>query len=137
MRDPGLDAEALSGDRGLDSEHHVQIDLLRAFRRAAGDEHAQHEMDEILERLTDYTKAHFASEQLLMRLYNYPQYQEHAADHEATLQRLEEMCQAHREGDGWIAVAAAGSLAQLITSHIRTTDRALGEYLVRLGVGPG
>ena len=79
--DSGLDNAMITGFRGIDGEHHVQLELLGALRSVltAGEERGR--IDEILEQLVDYTKVHFASEQLLMRLYNYPHIQQHQADH--------------------------------------------------------
>ena len=95
MNDGGFMEGLLTGYRGLDGEHQMQLELLTAFRRAIenGQRHAA--IDEILDRLVDYTKVHFSSEQLLMRLYQYPRYQEHVDDHESAIERLEDLSLIH------------------------------------------
>jgi hemerythrin-like metal-binding protein len=91
MKDSGSEEGLLTGYRGLDGEHQMQLELLTAFRRAVGDGQGHAAIDEILDRLVDYTKVHFSSEQLLMRLYQYPRYQEHVDDHERTIECLEDL----------------------------------------------
>jgi hemerythrin len=68
--DSGLDNAMTTGFRGIDGEHHVQLELLGALRNGLLAPSDRAEIDEILDRLVDYTKVHFASEQLLMRLYS-------------------------------------------------------------------
>lgn len=137
MKDGRLEDIATSGFRSLDSEHHVQLELLSAYRILVEDSESRARQTEILEQLIDYTKAHFASEQLLMRLYSYPHYQEHAADHEEALLHLEEIQAAHAARSGSGAIAAADALVDALCDHIRGDDRALGHFIIRLGVGPG
>ena len=86
--------------------------------------------DEILDPLIDYTKVHFSSEQLLMRLYQYPRYQEH-------VECLENLRRVYLVGSTAVARVAADQLSDWIFAHIRGAGRALGHFLVRLGVGPG
>ena len=65
----------------LDAEHEVQIELLRAFGDAVSRQRPTEEIDDILKQLMDYTSVHFLSEQLLMRMYAYPDYEQHEQRH--------------------------------------------------------
>jgi hemerythrin len=127
QRRPGP-GEAGRGE--MDAEHHVQVSLLYALRQAA----IAGETDnarELLERLTAYSKVHFASEQLLMRLYQYDGYDGHVAEHEQMIEVLENL-----DGDRDGAAAIGRSIDALdasLVSHIRGADRALGHYLSGVG----
>jgi hemerythrin len=133
----GSEEGLLTGYGGLDGEHQMQLELLTAFRRAVEDTQECAALDEILDELVDYTKVHFSSEQLLMRLYQYPSYQEHVDDHERTIERLEDLRRAQFAGGKAMALEAADELSERMFAHIRSADRALGHFLARLGVGPG
>ena len=135
MRDSGLDETITSGFRGLDGEHHVQIELLTTFRSAVAEGRPRSEVDEILDRLIDFTKVHFNSEQLLMRLYQYPTYQQHNDDHDDTIESLQALRHTYLAGERELACTTADELAEKLLAHICTADRALGSFLVRLGVG--
>jgi hemerythrin-like metal-binding protein len=124
-----------SGCREIDGEHDLQIELLTAFRRAVSDPRSDAGViAEILDRLSEYTKMHFASEQLLMRLYSYPQYAQHAADHDVALQQLQTLLQAYADGRNRVAAETVERLVQALTAHIRSADQALGRYLLQVGI---
>lgn len=128
------------GDAGrgeMDAEHQVQVSLLYALRQAVSAGQADN-AQELLERLTAYSKMHFASEQLLMRLYQYDGYAGHVAEHEQMIEALEGLSAAPGERAG--EAAAVGrwidALDASLVRHIRGADRALGHYLAALGSGP-
>ena len=101
-----------TGCDSLDGEHSVQIELLGAFSRAVKDGRPRDEVDEILDRLIDFTKVHFSSEQLLMRLYQYPAYQQHLDDHDYTVDHLQTMRQAYLAGERDLTCSTADALAK-------------------------
>ena len=136
MRDGRLDI-AVSGFGSLDREHNVQLELLAAYRIIIEDPASCAKRSELLEQLHDYTKAHFASEELLMRLYSYPRYQEHVADHQLALIQIEALRAADDTQAANGAIAAADDLVDSLCDHIVGADRALGQFIIRLGVGPG
>ncbi len=39
-------------------------------------------LDDVLTGLLEYTRTHFLAEESLMKLYNYPDYEEHRGKHE-------------------------------------------------------
>ncbi len=75
-----------NGADNIDAEHRVQLGLIDALRDAVrqGDKRAV--VGEILDQLIAYSELHFVSEQLLMRLYAYPDYEDHSQDHEALIE---------------------------------------------------
>lgn len=127
----------ISGYRSVDNEHRLQLNLIGAIRQAVAEGRPKSEIDEIIDRLIDFTREHFDSEDALMRLFQYPHADNHADEHERTLQQLEELGAAHRSGRVTLTLDRVDMLSDWIRQHILTTDDALGRYLVRLGVGPG
>ncbi|HRK96638.1 MAG TPA: hemerythrin family protein [Rhodospirillales bacterium] len=123
-----------AGRGEMEAEHQVQVSLLYALRQAVSAGQADN-AQELLERLTAYSKMHFASEQLLMRLYQYDGYAGHVAEHEQMIEALEGLSAAEAE-----EAAAVGrwidALDASLVRHIRSADRALGHYLAALGSGP-
>jgi hemerythrin len=115
----------------MDGEHRVQVGLLSALRDAVTEGRAETEVNEILEQLVDYTKVHFMSEELLMRLYQYPHYEAHVAEHDRMVEQIEQARERHRVGDAATTETLDATLAGLI-EHIGRTDRTLGGYLGRL-----
>jgi hemerythrin len=115
----------------MDGEHRVQVGLLSALRDAVTEGRAETEVNEILEQLVDYTKVHFMSEELLMRLYQYPHYEAHVAEHDRMVEQIEQARERYRDGDAATTETLDATLAGLI-DHIGRSDRTLGSYLGRL-----
>lgn len=130
------DEATVSGYPSLDGEHYLQLQLLGALRKAVEIGQGRAAVDEILDRLIDFTKVHFNSEQLLMRLYQYPHHEKHVEDHDRTIERLQSLRRAHLVGSRAITLGAAETLSDWILAHILSADRELGHFLVGLGAGP-
>ena len=103
----------------VDREHEVQLGLLRALCVAAGENRAAGEIGEILDHLIAYSEAHFMSEELLMRLKSYDDYEDHVEDHAA--------------GDTALVAGRAAESLDFIGRHIATRDRRFADH-VRLGL---
>lgn len=111
----------------IDREHQVQIRLMQALTVAidqGGD------ATEVLARLSDYSRAHFLSEELLMRLYTYPDYEDHVLDHERMIERLDEI--AARQGERQASLHAANELTAVFLRHIGSRDKRLHDFLADL-----
>lgn len=127
----------ISGVRSVDNEHHLQVSLLAAVRRAIAEDAAQPGLEDLLNRFVDFTKLHFASEAALMRLYQYAQSEAHVREHDRTLDQLEALRADWLAGRVKLTLDRMDRLSEWINDHIASADRAFGRYLVRLGVGPG
>ena len=129
MANPDNGADTDTGHPVMDGEHRVQIGLMTAFRDAIGGGRGEAAADEILDQLLDYSKIHFMSEQLLMRLYEYGDYESHMADHDRMLQEMETMRDSFRGGDGRFDPRTVDALIKGLVAHINRTDGPLGQYL--------
>lgn len=113
----------------IDGEHKVQLELLTALSAAARGESGCVTLDEILEQYVSYTDLHFMSEQLLMRLYAHPEYDEHMRDHEILSERMKTMRTAHVAGDLAALVVAVAEHKSHLVGHLGSHDRAFDRFL--------
>ncbi|NJN46802.1 MAG: hemerythrin family protein [Candidatus Competibacteraceae bacterium] len=113
----------------LDAEHQVQTGLVMALRQAVEEHRPTSEVDDILDRLTSYTDAHFMAEQLLMRLKAYPYYEAHQLEHDRLMGKVREMEQRYRAGEVQLTLDTADSLKNLLLNHTQGADKALSEHL--------
>jgi hemerythrin len=132
MEDPVTEQDAGVGFDQMDGEHRVQMGLLSALRDAVTEGRAETEVNEILEQLVDYTKVHFMSEELLMRLYQYPHYEAHVAEHDRMVEQIEQARERYRDGDTATTTETLDAALAGLTGHIGRSDRTLGGYLGRL-----
>ena len=115
----------------IDGEHRVQVGLFDAMHDAVRQGRDVAAIDEILEQLLEYSKVHFLSEQLLMRLHAYPQHDDHVQDHERMLASMEGLRQAHQQGSPSYTLEAMETLRGQLMTHIAGRDEDLGQYLSR------
>jgi hemerythrin len=111
----------------LDTEHQVQVGLVRALRDAlhSGDtERAR----EILEQTVEHSAVHFMSEQLLMRLCSYPDYDDHVLDHDHMMEELRRISVARAPGGALLGPQEAEELMNFLMRHIATRDQRFTEY---------
>jgi len=106
-----------TGHDEMDGEHRVQMELVNAFRDAVAEGRSKDEVEEILVHLVDYTKIHFLSEQLLMRLHDYPRYRDHLHEHDMMVEQIDELHQRFRAGDVDLSAEIAGSLAEWLVGQ--------------------
>ena len=110
-------------------EHEIQVGLLRELCRAAGSHGDPAVVGEILARLIDYSEAHFASEELLMRMKSYEDYEEHVEDHAQMLDALHGIAAEHARGASSLIAGHATESLEFIGRHIATKDRRFADYV--------
>ena len=129
MADPQNQSPTSSDISNIDKEHHVQLGMLKALCDAVEAGEAAEKIHEILDQLIAYSELHFTSEELLMRLYAYPDYDDHVLDHEAMTERLQQIMQRYSEGQNSMAMQTANEMREFLLGHINSRDQALSEFL--------
>ena len=112
-----------------DREHQVQLGLLQALCSAVGENRDTVSVAEILEQLIAYSEAHFMSEELLMRLKSYDDYEDHVDDHIHMLDRLNQIAADHAAGHSALVAGKAAEVLDFIGNHIATRDRRFADYV--------
>ncbi|MDX1582078.1 MAG: hemerythrin family protein [Thermoanaerobaculia bacterium] len=125
--DEGLDLP-MTGNAEVDETHELQIRLLEAIEKALGGSDRDRAL-ELLNSLEDYSDAHFAAEQILMRLHSYPGYHAHIAEHGRLIGELEVLRDRISVEDEEILPSEAATVRRWLLTHIRTADKAFANYL--------
>lgn len=110
-------------------EHEVQLELLRELCKAGDGSGDPAFVGEILERLISYSEAHFMSEELLMRLKSYDDYEEHVEDHVQMLDTLRGIAASYAAGETNLVAGRAMETLDFIGKHIATRDRRFADYV--------
>ena len=114
----GLD----TGVPSMDVEHQLQVrlvDALEAQLRAGADRATT---GATLTQLVDVTNVHFLGEELLMRLYSFPQYELHLLEHGRLMEKVRQVQAEQASGDQAAALLSMGRLREWLTTHIRHFD---------------
>ncbi len=109
---------------GIGREHQVQIRLMQALAAAVA---RGEDIAPILSQLAEYSRAHFLSEELLMRLYDYPDYETHVHDHERMIEWIESL--ESRTGEPEAMTHAVQELSAIFMRHIGSCDTSLHGFL--------
>ncbi len=114
----------------VDAEHEAQIGLVEALVTALENPSQAPVAAELMEQLQSFCSAHFMSEELLMRLCAYPDYEDHAADHERMLESLAEVAPTLGV-DRDAALTQLAGIKHFLMRHILSRDTAFSDYYRR------
>jgi hemerythrin len=115
----------------IEAEHRVQIGMIDALLSADENKLEAAEVEEIVVRLLEYTRLHFLSEELLMRLHAYEHHDEHVFEHRRMLEQLEEVRDAHQQGQTGDAGMSIQRLRARLLGHIHSHDAELTHFIAR------
>jgi hemerythrin-like metal-binding protein len=118
----------------MDDQHAILMETLNELRMAAVGGAGRERVSEVLDRLIEYTRMHFESEEKLMEQAGFPGLAGHRAEHH---QLLAEMLQAaHRlqYGEGVEMHPLFCMLRDTYIQHIEGPDSEYGPWLNERGV---
>jgi hemerythrin-like metal-binding protein len=122
------------GVKTIDEEHKVLFGILNELYDAMKKGQANSVAGHLLNKLADYTRRHFASEEARMAASGYAGLPEHHNKHRDLIQRVEEYIARFERGDIMLSVDLFNFLRDWLTTHIQRTDKEYGPWLVGHGV---
>ena len=120
---------ARTGEKTIDAEHDVQMQLLDSLSQTLQRSDGLAPANYILDQFIEFSDMHFLSEQLVMRLHSYPGYEPHLAEHTRLMKKVREIRTNVNQGEGKISLQLIDELRDWLLTHIATEDTAFGEYL--------
>lgn len=123
----------LAANDGTDREHQVQLELLQKLCLGLESGADAATIRQQLSDLIDYSEAHFMSEELLMRMKSYDDYEDHQDDHVHMLEVLRDLAAQPASGQSALMAGQARAMLGLISQHIATRDKRLADH-VRQGL---
>ena len=124
------------GLQEVDEQHKVLVGLLNELHEAIVKRHGSQAARDVLNRLAEYTRTHFTVEESLMRLLNYPEFQQHKQMHEDLLHQVIELQHKLDTGQAAITFELLHFLKVWLTKHINESDKRFGAFAVAKGLEP-
>ncbi|MFZ5776290.1 MAG: bacteriohemerythrin [Thermodesulfobacteriota bacterium] len=121
------------GIEEIDRQHRELVAILDDLYTAMLNARGVEQVESTLERLTQYTKNHFATEERLFKKHAYPEEREHAAEHAAMLARVAKFRREHQHGKA-VGVELMHYLKGWFVEHLQTTDHRYVPFFRALGV---
>lgn len=113
----------------IDAQHRQLVSLINQLNEAMLLRQGRAALTEILARLIDETRAHFAAEETLMIAHAYPDYEGHRQQHEKLLKQIVALHKEFEAGDILLSFAIMLDLKAWALRHISSSDKRLGLYL--------
>jgi hemerythrin-like metal-binding protein len=117
----------------MDNQHKKLVDLINTMHDAMKVGKGKEIIGEISKALLDYTKRHFNAEEMLMKLHNYPGYEEQKRVHNQLVSEILDI-QKKFEAGTVISQEVITFLKNWLVNHIQGMDQKYGSYLNIKGV---
>ena len=117
------------GIGSIDAQHQDLFAIARELQDAIANSQSKAKMSKTLDRLIRCTTAHFADEERLMRLVDYPGLESHKGEHEALTLRVLEWRRDVAAGRNRVSVQVLQFLRTWMQQHIQHSDAAYAPYL--------
>jgi len=121
------------GIQEIDDQHKVLIDFLNQLHNAILHHHGADACGQIMDKLCEYTKIHFAVEESILRILDYPDYEDHKNHHENLLSQVRSLRLKMQTEDHSISFELLHFLKKWLTIHIMEEDTAYTAHLLSCG----
>lgn len=118
----------------FDGQHMKLVEMVNQLHDAMKVGKGKEALGQILQSLADYTNTHFREEEQMMKLHDYPGYEDHKKEHNALMTQVRETIEQHRQGKHILSQDIMTFLKNWLTSHILDRDKKYGPYLNEKGI---
>lgn len=116
----------------IDAQHRSLVDCITVVEQAVGSESRWSAVHSALVVLTKYVEIHFAVEESMLRIHDYPDFDRHVLEHRRFASELSTLKQASLQGD--VSDVMIAFLDGWLNGHILTHDKDYAWYVPRVGV---
>ena len=117
------------GVGSVDAQHRCLFGIAAELHAAMSAGTGKASLGKILERLVQYTAMHFAHEERLMRLHDYPDLTAHKAEHDSLTAQVLQFQADFKSGRDTMTVQLLMFLRDWLEKHIMGSDQKYEPYL--------
>jgi hemerythrin len=121
------------GIQEIDEQHKVLLEILNELNDGLHDVRRKEIRLEVLDKLIDYTKVHFAVEESLMRILGYPRYEEHKAEHDRLIGEIKEFREKFIQDPSAPTYELLVFLKRWLLNHIMKVDKHYEQHFIKMG----
>ncbi len=112
----------------IDEQHKKIIDILNELIRAMKHGRSRETLGRIIERLIDYAKVHFKTEEKYFHKFGYPDSDEHEKEHQDFVKKVEEFKKKYDEGRAMLSYEILDFLTNWLKHHIKIIDKKYSRF---------
>lgn len=120
--------------RQIDEQHKKLVAMLNDLHKAMKLKKSNKVMTSIIERLIEYTKSHFATEEKLFAQHGYPQGKQHTEAHKKLTEQVIDIQRKFQSGEIMASSELMNLLKNWLLKHIQGTDMKFASFLRERGV---
>ncbi len=118
----------------MDDQHGILMDTMNELRLTVVRGAPREVVNEVLDRLIEFTRMHFWSEEQLMEQQEFPGLAEHRADHQRILAQILQSTHRAHHGEKLQMRPLLCFLRESYAEHIEGMDREYGPWMNERGV---
>jgi hemerythrin-like metal-binding protein len=118
----------------MDDQHGILMDTMNELRLAMAHGAGREQLSQILDRLIEFTRMHFWSEEQLMEQHAFPGLAEHRSEHQRLMAQILQSAHRVQHGEDLQMRPMMGFLREWYVGHIEGLDRVYGPWLNERGV---
>jgi hemerythrin len=118
----------------IDEQHKKWVDILNELHDAMSKGRGADNLSETLDRLVEYTKVHFKTEERMLEKNGYPFYEGHKKIHDDMIKEVELLRLRLDSGERSMSVDVMQFLKNWLSDHILRTDKNFGPFLNSKGI---
>ena len=123
------------GIEEIDAQHKMLVGLVnRLYEETIAHQADSAVLEDILNQLVEYTVIHFAVEESLFRIFDYPAAEIHTHHHEELKEQVLEIQQKVKHGETTVNTELLLFLKKWLQNHILAEDKLYGPFLIEQGV---
>jgi len=120
------------GIQEIDEQHKVLVNLLNnLYEEAIIKQASLTTIHAVLDELVQYTIVHFAVEESLYRIFNYPGYEIHAEQHQHLKKQVIDICIKLKTTENTVSLELLSFLRKWLKEHILQDDKAAASFLLQ------
>jgi hemerythrin len=123
------------GVKEIDSEHDLMLGLVRALESAVASA-PRPQVQALLQQLSEFARVHFATEEIMMRLYAYQEFAAHQLEHARLLDQIDKIRSEFALGNVEPTQAFASALRRWFVDHLATHDAVLARFVRESEITP-
>ena len=122
------------GVRAMDDQHGILMDTLNELRLATVRGSGREQINEVLDRLIEFTRMHFWSEEQLLEQNEFPGLAEHRTEHQQLLAQILQSSHRVQHGEMMQMRPLLCFLRESYAEHIEGMDREYSAWMNERGV---
>ncbi len=119
----------------LDNQHKRWLQYINELHTAMSQGKSKIIMQNILEKMMEYTRVHLSTEEDLLKRNNYPEYTEHKAIHDKFTGWVTDVYKKYKtDPHASLSLEVMSKIKDWLLNHIKTVDKKYSDYLNSKGI---